>query len=45
MSEIEKRIERIKNNKTVKGLLIVKYKDLKDAQDKIPPVFVKSTFD
>jgi hypothetical protein len=29
----------------VKGLLIVKFKDLKDAQDKIPPIIVKSTFD
>ena len=25
--------------------MIVKYKDLKDAQDKIPPIIVKSTFD
>ena len=29
----------------MKGLLIVKYKDLKDAQDKVTPIIVKSTFD
>ena len=44
MSEIEERIARIQKNKSVKGLLIVTYRDLKDAQDKVPPLFVKSTF-
>ena len=41
-SEVEERIDRIQSNKGVKGLLIVTYKDDKDASG--IPQFVKSTF-
>lgn len=44
MSEIDERIARIQKNKSVKGVIVLTYQDLKDAQDNHTPEFVKSTF-
>ena len=32
------------SNKTVIGLIVMTYRDLKEAQDGMPPAFIKSTF-
>ena len=44
MSEIDERIARIHKNKSVKGIIVLTYQNLKDAQDNLTPEFVKSTF-